>query len=233
MRQNKVIYDTVINFCQICCIDRSRGRDRRLWHLRVCVHPWENGISSGKEHTPGGFLASSWRSWVLRSSFPYATVPQASCRSLARLESAQDAHTTIYDVIQHVPEMPCHSWMQSWGAAWAPLTWRLSCSFLSRHPATSRWLWWPNVFLHKRVERILREYRTTSCTVFVQTLGQMLKSLLLKMLWDKFVWPHFSLWCENIRCKLFLHSKMIIKRIMDYFKDFIGYPKPHILTTIY
>lgn len=35
--------------------------------------------------------------------------PQASCRSLARLESAQDMHTTIYDVIRHVPEMPCHS----------------------------------------------------------------------------------------------------------------------------
>lgn len=35
--------------------------------------------------------------------------PQASCRSLARLESAQDVHTTIYDVIRHVPEMPCHS----------------------------------------------------------------------------------------------------------------------------
>ncbi|XP_056876939.1 HEPACAM family member 2 [Takifugu flavidus] len=34
---------------------------------------------------------------------------QASCRSLARLESAQDMHTTIYDVIRHVPEMPCHS----------------------------------------------------------------------------------------------------------------------------
>lgn len=73
-------------------------------------------------------------SWVLRSSFPYATVPQASCRSLARLESAQDVHTTIYDVIQHVPEMPCHNWTQSWGAAWAPLIWRLLCSFLCLPP---------------------------------------------------------------------------------------------------
>ncbi|XP_029023079.1 HEPACAM family member 2 [Betta splendens] len=34
---------------------------------------------------------------------------QASCRSLARLESVQDAHTTIYDVIRHVPETPSHS----------------------------------------------------------------------------------------------------------------------------
>ncbi|KAM3858679.1 HEPACAM family member 2 [Diretmus argenteus] len=34
---------------------------------------------------------------------------QASCRSLARLESVQDMHTTIYDVIRHVPESPCHS----------------------------------------------------------------------------------------------------------------------------
>uniref|UniRef100_A0A3Q2PF35 HEPACAM family member 2 n=1 Tax=Fundulus heteroclitus TaxID=8078 RepID=A0A3Q2PF35_FUNHE len=31
---------------------------------------------------------------------------QASCRSLARLESVQDIHTTIYDVIRHVPESP-------------------------------------------------------------------------------------------------------------------------------
>uniref|UniRef100_A0A3P8QWW4 Ig-like domain-containing protein n=1 Tax=Astatotilapia calliptera TaxID=8154 RepID=A0A3P8QWW4_ASTCA len=34
---------------------------------------------------------------------------QASCRSLARLESIQDMHTTIYDVIRHVPETPSHS----------------------------------------------------------------------------------------------------------------------------
>uniref|UniRef100_A0A3Q3XJ16 Ig-like domain-containing protein n=1 Tax=Mola mola TaxID=94237 RepID=A0A3Q3XJ16_MOLML len=34
---------------------------------------------------------------------------QASCRSLARLESVQDMHTTIYDVIRHVPEMQSHS----------------------------------------------------------------------------------------------------------------------------
>ncbi|XP_019946093.1 HEPACAM family member 2 [Paralichthys olivaceus] len=31
---------------------------------------------------------------------------QVSCRSLARLESVQDMHTTIYDVIRHVPETP-------------------------------------------------------------------------------------------------------------------------------
>ncbi|XP_076611155.1 HEPACAM family member 2 [Chaetodon auriga] len=34
---------------------------------------------------------------------------QASCRSLARLGSVQDMHTTIYDVIRHVPETPSHS----------------------------------------------------------------------------------------------------------------------------
>lgn len=34
---------------------------------------------------------------------------QASCRSLVRLESVQDMHTTIYDVIRHVPETPSHS----------------------------------------------------------------------------------------------------------------------------
>ncbi|XP_034560552.1 HEPACAM family member 2 [Notolabrus celidotus] len=34
---------------------------------------------------------------------------QDSCRSLARLESVQDMHTTIYDVIRHVPETPTHS----------------------------------------------------------------------------------------------------------------------------
>ncbi|KAG7500104.1 HEPACAM family member 2 [Solea senegalensis] len=34
---------------------------------------------------------------------------QVSCRSLARLESVQDMHTTIYDVIRHVPESPSHS----------------------------------------------------------------------------------------------------------------------------
>lgn len=37
---------------------------------------------------------------------------QASCRSLARLESTECTHT-IYDVIRHVPEMPCHSRPQS------------------------------------------------------------------------------------------------------------------------
>ncbi|KAK9957553.1 hypothetical protein ABG768_011793 [Culter alburnus] len=31
---------------------------------------------------------------------------QASCRSLARLDSVRDLHTTIYDVIRHVPETP-------------------------------------------------------------------------------------------------------------------------------
>ncbi|XP_054914898.1 HEPACAM family member 2 [Poeciliopsis prolifica] len=31
---------------------------------------------------------------------------QSSCKSLARLESIQDMHTTIYDVIRHVPESP-------------------------------------------------------------------------------------------------------------------------------
>ncbi|XP_037329950.2 HEPACAM family member 2 [Pungitius pungitius] len=34
---------------------------------------------------------------------------QASCRSLARLESVQDMHTTIYDVIGRVPETPSQS----------------------------------------------------------------------------------------------------------------------------
>ncbi|XP_043994258.1 HEPACAM family member 2 [Gambusia affinis] len=34
---------------------------------------------------------------------------QASCKSLARLESIQDMHTTIYDVIRHVPESPSAS----------------------------------------------------------------------------------------------------------------------------
>ncbi|XP_076005821.1 HEPACAM family member 2 [Genypterus blacodes] len=38
---------------------------------------------------------------------------QASCRSLARLESVQDMHTTIYDVIRHVPETPSHSLLES------------------------------------------------------------------------------------------------------------------------
>ncbi|XP_014849695.1 PREDICTED: HEPACAM family member 2 [Poecilia mexicana] len=34
---------------------------------------------------------------------------QSSCKSLARLESIQDMHTTIYDVIRHVPESPSAS----------------------------------------------------------------------------------------------------------------------------
>ncbi|XP_029299223.1 HEPACAM family member 2 [Cottoperca gobio] len=34
---------------------------------------------------------------------------QASCRSLARLESVQDMHTTIYDVIRQVPDTPSDS----------------------------------------------------------------------------------------------------------------------------
>lgn len=27
---------------------RSRRRDRRLWHLRVCLHPRENGVGAGR-----------------------------------------------------------------------------------------------------------------------------------------------------------------------------------------
>ncbi|RVE66961.1 hypothetical protein OJAV_G00112480 [Oryzias javanicus] len=34
---------------------------------------------------------------------------QASCRSLSHFESSQDLHTTIYDVIRHVPENQCQS----------------------------------------------------------------------------------------------------------------------------
>ncbi|XP_011479128.2 HEPACAM family member 2 [Oryzias latipes] len=34
---------------------------------------------------------------------------QASCRSLSHFESGQDSHTTIYDVIRHVPENQCQS----------------------------------------------------------------------------------------------------------------------------
>ncbi|CAN9503878.1 unnamed protein product [Ophioblennius macclurei] len=47
--------------------------------------------------------------------YEFVTIPgksesaQASCRSLARLESIQDMHTTIYDVIRHVPETPNQS----------------------------------------------------------------------------------------------------------------------------
>ncbi|XP_030003807.1 HEPACAM family member 2 isoform X2 [Sphaeramia orbicularis] len=37
---------------------------------------------------------------------------QASSRSLARLESIQDMHTTIYDVIGQVPETPSHSLLE-------------------------------------------------------------------------------------------------------------------------
>ncbi|XP_023264594.1 HEPACAM family member 2 isoform X2 [Seriola lalandi dorsalis] len=37
---------------------------------------------------------------------------QVSCRSLARLESVQDMHTTIYDVIRHDPETPSHSLLE-------------------------------------------------------------------------------------------------------------------------
>ncbi|XP_030644385.1 HEPACAM family member 2 [Chanos chanos] len=38
---------------------------------------------------------------------------QASCRSLARLDSFKDLHTTIYDVIKHVPENPTLSLLKS------------------------------------------------------------------------------------------------------------------------
>ncbi|XP_027141869.1 HEPACAM family member 2 [Larimichthys crocea] len=37
---------------------------------------------------------------------------QASCRSLAHLESVQDMHTTIYDVIGHVPETSSQSFLE-------------------------------------------------------------------------------------------------------------------------
>lgn len=56
---------------------------------------------------PTGFACISAEELSL--NFPVCLPLQASCRSLARLESAQDTHTTIYDVIRHVPEMPCHS----------------------------------------------------------------------------------------------------------------------------
>ncbi|KAJ8403114.1 hypothetical protein AAFF_G00360300 [Aldrovandia affinis] len=44
--------------------------------------------------------------------YEFVTIPgkaestQASSRSLARLDSLQDLHTTIYDVIRHIPETP-------------------------------------------------------------------------------------------------------------------------------
>ncbi|XP_037120556.1 HEPACAM family member 2 isoform X3 [Syngnathus acus] len=37
---------------------------------------------------------------------------RVSCKSLARLESVQDMHTTIYDVIRHVPETPGQSLLE-------------------------------------------------------------------------------------------------------------------------
>lgn len=37
---------------------------------------------------------------------------QVSCRSLAQLESVQDMHTTIYDVIRYVPETPSQSLLE-------------------------------------------------------------------------------------------------------------------------
>lgn len=47
--------------------------------------------------------------WTAKFEFSFVSISQASCRSLARLESVQDMHTTIYDVIRHVPEMQSHS----------------------------------------------------------------------------------------------------------------------------
>lgn len=96
------------------CADRSRRRNRRLWHLRVRLHSWQNGVGTGRAPavlcTQPDLHAFLLELLALSCIWIFPCLPpQASCRSLARLESAQDMHTTIYDVIRHVPEMPCHS----------------------------------------------------------------------------------------------------------------------------
>lgn len=67
---------------------------------------WKNNILLFKKNWVEWFEL-----WDLKVRISFS---QVSCRSLARLESAEGTHT-IYDVIRHVPEVPCHSWPQSWG----------------------------------------------------------------------------------------------------------------------
>jgi len=77
---------------------------------------------------------TSLRTWFSRCSLVLSC--KASCRSLARLELMQDAQTTIYDVIRHVPETPTHSLLK-WPS---PCTQRWDVVSLSLSD-TSPWAW--------------------------------------------------------------------------------------------
>lgn len=85
--------------------------NRGLWHLWVCVCTGENGIYTGiylQNKTQ-----SLWKSLTCILKCPkHKNLPQVSCRSLARLETIQDMHTTIYDVIRHAPESPSQSLLE-------------------------------------------------------------------------------------------------------------------------
>lgn len=93
------------------CINRSRGCNRGLWHLRVRLHTWEDGIYTGifTTNEAATLILSKILCFYNAFNLHVRLIHQASCRSLARLESIQDMHTTIYDVIRHVPETPSHS----------------------------------------------------------------------------------------------------------------------------
>lgn len=109
----------------IMCINRPWRCNRGLWHLWVRVCTGENGINTG--------IYLQNKPQILWNSFTCILIlyPQVSCRSLARLETIQDMHTTIYDVIRHAPESPSQSLLEWLLVTGSHYTWRLSCSFNS------------------------------------------------------------------------------------------------------
>ncbi|KAM8884246.1 HEPACAM family member 2 [Synchiropus picturatus] len=116
-QENSAVSPTVIVVCSLFVI----GVMVLLFLRRTC-HPkraletvfmniYKRPLSEGKLQHRSGHEDATEDFGI----YEFVSVPgkmesaQASCRSLARLESVQDMHTTIYDVIQYVPETPNHT----------------------------------------------------------------------------------------------------------------------------
>uniref|UniRef100_A0A4W4H524 Ig-like domain-containing protein n=1 Tax=Electrophorus electricus TaxID=8005 RepID=A0A4W4H524_ELEEL len=98
---------TITSMLIIMCMFRIftlfwRSYYHLLWLFSYRPNPDQKGLHrSGHEDATEDF-----------GIYEFVTIPgkmesaQASSRSLARLDSVRDLHTTIYDVIRHVPETP-------------------------------------------------------------------------------------------------------------------------------
>lgn len=77
----------ITSYCTVCfilkclCINRSRGRNWRFWHLWVCLYTWENGICTGTLSKIWDFRLCCWT--VLCTVFHHLV--RLSCRRRADL----------------------------------------------------------------------------------------------------------------------------------------------------